>query len=77
LTCLAKEGEVEQICFFLAQYAIEFCPIPKSLGDITRLPADIQKKWLKFYLKKLKLLKNRNIYEVVDLIKRRKVIKNH
>jgi len=48
----------------------------KNLGDVTRLPADIQKKWLKSCLEKLKLLKNRKFYEVVDLSKRRKVIKN-
>jgi len=34
------------------------------------------KKWLKFCLEKLKLLKDKNIYEVVNLPKRRKAIKN-
>jgi len=76
LACLAREGEVEQIFFFLAQCAIESCPIPKNLGDVTRLLADIQKKWLKSCLEKLKLLKDRNVYEVVDLPKGRKAIKN-
>ena len=38
--------------------------------------ADIQKKWLEFYLEKLKLLKDKNIYKFVDLSKVRKVIKN-
>ena len=76
LVYLAREGRVEQIQFLLAQYAAESCPIPKSLGDVTRLLADIQKKWLEFCLEKVKLLKDRNIYEVVDLSKRRKVIKN-
>ena len=71
LACLAREGEVEQICFFLAQCVIESCPIPKNLGDVTRLLADIQKKWLKSCLEKLKLLKDRNIYE-----EKRKAIKN-
>jgi len=41
LACLAREEEVEQICFLLAQYVIESCPIPKSLRNVTRLPADI------------------------------------
>jgi len=31
---------------------------------------------LEFYLEKLKLLKNRNVYELVDFSKRQKVIKN-
>ena len=74
---LTKEGRVEQIHFLLAQYAAESCPIPKSLGDITRLLANIQKKWLESCLEELKSLKERNVYKVVDLSKRRKVIKNH
>ena len=40
LACLVKKG-VEQICFLLAQCAAESCLIPKSLGDVTGLPADI------------------------------------
>jgi len=44
LTYLARERKVEQIYFLLAQYATESCPISKRLGNITRLPADIQKK---------------------------------
>jgi len=31
------------------------------------LPADIQKKWLEFCFEKLKSLKDRNVYEVVNL----------
>ena len=77
LVCLARKGRVEKICFFLAQYVQESCPISKSLGNVTRLLADIQKKWLKFCFEELKLLKDRNIYEVVGLPKRRKTIKNH
>jgi len=45
-------------------------PIPKNLGDITKLLANIQKKWLEFYLEKLKLLKDRNIYEVLNLFQK-------
>ena len=41
LTCLTKEGGVEQIYFLLAQHATESCPIPKSLRDVIRLPASI------------------------------------
>ena len=77
LACFSREGRVEQICFFLAQCVAESCPISKSLRDITRLPANIQKKWLKSCLEKLKLLKERNIYKVIDLPKKMKVIKNH
>jgi len=34
LACFTREGEVEQICFFLAQCVVEFCPISKNLGDV-------------------------------------------
>jgi len=59
LVCLAREREVEQICFLLAQYAAKSCTIPKSLGDVIRLLANIQKKWLESCLRELKLLKNK------------------
>ena len=76
LAYLAREEVVERICFLLAQYTAESCPISKSLGDVIRLLANIQKKWLESCLEKLKLLKNRNSYKVIDFSKRRKVIKN-
>ena len=41
LAYLTRKGRVEKICFFLAQYVAEYCPISKSLGNITRLLADI------------------------------------
>jgi len=75
LAYLARKGEVEKIHFFLVQYIAESCPITKNLGDVAEMPANIQKKWLEFYLEKLKLLKDRNVYKVVDLSKRQKVIK--
>ena len=77
LEYLTRKERVEKICFFLTQYVAESCPISKSLEYVTRLLADIQKKWLEFCFEELKLLKDRNIYEVVDLSKRRKTIKNH
>jgi len=76
LVYLAREGGVEQICFLLAQCITESCPISKNLEDVTRLSADIQKKWLESCLEKLKLLKDRNVYKVVDISKKRKAIKN-
>jgi len=44
LVCLVIEGRAEQICFLLAQCVVESCLIPKSFRDVTRLPANIQKK---------------------------------
>jgi len=75
LAYLVRKGGVDQIHFILAQCAVESCPISKILGDVTKLLADIQKKWLKSCLEGLNLLKNRNIYEVENLSKKRKVIK--
>ena len=77
LAYLAKEGEVKQVFFFLVQHAAKSCLIPKSLRDVTRFLANIQKKQLKSCLKELKLLRDRNVYKVVNLSKKRKIIKNH
>jgi len=55
LEYLAREEGVEQIHFFLAQHATESCPIPKSLRDVIRLPANIQKKWLESCFEKAKI----------------------
>ena len=76
LVHLTREEVVEQICFLLIQHIAESCTISKSFGDIIRLLANIQNKWLESCLEKLKLLKDRNIYKVVDFFKERKVIKN-
>jgi len=72
LACLIREGEVEQIYFLLVQCTTESCPIPKNLRDITRLPANIQKKWLEFCLEELKSLKDKNVYEAMDFLKKEK-----
>ena len=44
LVYLVREEGVKQIHFLLAQCVTESCLVPKSLGDVTRLLADIQKK---------------------------------
>ena len=70
LVCFARERGVEQICFLLAQYVAKSHLIPKSPRDITKLLANIQKKWLNFYFEKLKLFKDRKVYQVVNLSKK-------
>jgi len=42
-----------------------------------QIPADSKKRWLEFCLEKLKSLKNRDVYKIMDLFKRRKTVKNH
>ena len=41
------------------------------------LPADSKKRWLESCLEELKSLKDRGVYDVVDLPKGRRVVKNH
>jgi len=39
-----REKSIEQIFFFLAQYTVKSHPISKNLGNVAKLPDDIQKK---------------------------------
>jgi len=73
---LAKEGGAEYICFLLALRATETHVLPKIFKDVAKLPADSKKRWLESYFEELKSLKDRDVYEIVDLPKRRKVVKN-
>ena len=73
---LAREGKAEHICFFLALRATETHVLPKTFKDVTKLPADSKKKWLESCLEELKSLKDRDVYEIVDLSKERKAVKN-
>ena len=61
----------------LALRATETHSLPKTFKDITKLPADSKKRQLKSCLEELKLLKDKDVYEIVDLPKERKVVKNH
>ena len=74
---LAKEGRAEHIHFLLALKATETHFLPKTFKDVAKLLADSKKRQLESCLKELKLLKDRDIYKIVDLPKKRKVIKNH
>ena len=76
MICLTREEEAEHICFLLVLRATKTHSLPKTFKDVTKLQADSKKKQLESYLEKLKLLKNRDIYEIVDLSKRRKAVKN-
>jgi len=44
LAHLAREERVEKIHFLLVQHIVESCSIPKNLGNIAKLLANIQKK---------------------------------
>jgi len=76
MVCLVREGEAEHIHFLLALRATEIHVLPKTFKDVTKLPADSKKRWLESCLEKLKLLKDKDVYEIVDLSKRKKVVKN-
>jgi len=73
---LVREGRAEHICFFLALRATETHVLPKTFKDVTKLPADSKKRWLESCLEELKSLKDRDVYEIVDLPKGRKAVKN-
>jgi len=73
---LAREGGAKHIHFLLVLRATETYFLPKTFKDVAKLPADSKKRWLESCLKKLKSLKDRDIYEIVDLSKERKVVKN-
>ena len=73
---LAREGGAEYIYFLLALRATETYVLPKTFKDVAKLPADSKKKWLESCLEELKSLKNRDVYEIVDLLKGRKAVKN-
>jgi len=73
---LAREGGAEHICFLLALRATETHVLPKTFKDVAKLPADSKKRWLESCLVELKLLKDRDVYEIMDLPKRRKAVKN-
>jgi len=76
MICLTREEEAEHICFLLVLRATKTHSLPKTFKDVTKLQADSKKRWLESCLEELKSLKDRDIYEIVDLPKRRKVIKN-
>jgi len=76
MVCLAREGEAEHIHFLLALRATEIHVLPKTFKDVTKLPANSKKRWLESCLEELKLLKDRDVYEIVDLPKERKAVKN-
>ena len=72
---LAKEGGVEHICFLLVLRAAE-THLPKTFKDVANLPADSRKRWLESCLEELKSLKDKGVYDVVDLSKGRRAVKN-
>ena len=76
MVCLTREGGAKHICFLLALRATETHVLPKTFKDVAKLPADSKKRWLESCLEELKSLKDRDVYEIVDLPKGRKAVKN-
>jgi len=76
MVCLTREERAEYIRFLLALRATETYFLPKTFKDVAKLPADSKKRWLESCLEELKLLKDRDVYEIVDLPKGKKVVKN-
>ena len=76
MVCLAREGGAEYIHFLLALRATKTHFLPKTFKDVAKIQADSKKRWLESCLEELKSLKDRDVYEIVDLSKGRKVVKN-
>ena len=76
IVCLAREGGAKHICFLLA-LRTETHVLPKTFKDVAKLLADSKKRWLESCLEELKSLKDRDVYEIVNLPKGRKGVKNH
>jgi len=76
IVCLARKGEAKHIYFLLALRATKTHFLPKTFKDVTKLQADFKKRWLESCLEELKLLKDKDVYEIVDLPKGRKAVKN-
>ena len=77
IVCLAREKGAEHIRFLLALRTTETHVLPKTFKDIAKLPADSKKRQLESCLKELKSLKDRDVYEIVNLSKRKKAVKNY
>jgi len=73
---LAREGRAEHICFLLVLRATKTHVLPKTFKDVVKLPADSKKRWHESCLEKLKSLKDKDVYKIVDLPKGRKAVKN-
>jgi len=76
MTHLAREEGAEHIRFFLVLRATKTHSLPKTFKDVAKLLADSKKRWLESCLEELKSLKDRDVYEIVDLPKERKAVKN-
>jgi len=76
MVCLAREGRTEHICFLLVLRATKTHILPKTFKDVAKLLVNSKKRWLESCLEELKSLKDKDVYEIVDLPKRRKVVKN-
>ena len=83
---MAQEGGVDLIHFLLAKAvsptdATQILPSPNSVRewqfrDILKFPKEIQEEWKTACRKELEALRRRNVFEVTDLPKGRKIIKN-
>jgi hypothetical protein len=71
---LLREGGVK-LNNFLFKLANKI-QTPVQFRDLNQLPAEMRKKWIDACLEELKALQKRGVYELVDLPKGRRTIKN-
>ena len=84
LICLAKEGGVQFLDLLLAK-AVSLTdlrsPDTKNIQELTykdilRMPTEVHEEWKQMCCEELESLRRQCVYELVDLLKGRKVIKN-
>ncbi|KAJ3552813.1 hypothetical protein NP233_g12787 [Leucocoprinus birnbaumii] len=71
-----KEGGVQFIDFLLAQRTAFSTTIPVTWKDLLKLPKNDREKWMNACLDELNSLRERGVYELVDLPPGRRAIKN-
>jgi len=76
MTNLVKEGGVDFLNFLLAQRTTTSNFIPVQFKDLQKLDTVTRKKWMDACLEELGALHQRDVYELVDLPKNRRAIRN-
>jgi len=76
LNCLVREGGVEFLAFLLNKAVPMASDQPVSYKDIARLPSQLQERWKKACQEELEALHKRKVFELADLPKGHKAIKN-
>jgi len=76
LARMCRQGGKELCSFLLSKAVPTHSKLPKFYRDIARMPKEQQKEWKQACEAELEALRERNVYELVDPPKDRKIIQN-